>query len=178
MYCQNCGAQLPDKSKFCNNCGANVSETIQLPTETAKAEKAPKGRIQWGKLIIAILLLLLFAVGCFVAFDPNTRDLYIYTKSAVYSDYDVTFEAIEQNFAGTYLLKNSDGYAVIDIDTGLGFLEEDLKGIDDSISVEFSSHGNYALIEIEAAETDETIRISYTKVNLLQRLHFLSKYYY
>lgn len=178
MYCNNCGAQIPDGSKFCNNCGASVAQVIQAPTETAKVIKPPKEGIQWGRLIISILLLLLFAVGCFVAFDPDTRDLYVYTKASIYSDYDETFEAIEDLFAGTYLLKNSDGYTVMNLDTGLGISEKDLKDIEESITVEFSSHGNYALIEMKATDTDETVRISYTKVNLKQRLYFLSKYYY
>ncbi len=35
MFCVNCGAQLPENSRFCNICGTNLSTGIASPTQGA-----------------------------------------------------------------------------------------------------------------------------------------------
>ncbi len=45
VYCQNCGAQLPDGSAFCSKCGKSTSLNASKPTSTASAGPviAPSG---------------------------------------------------------------------------------------------------------------------------------------
>ena len=45
MYCQNCGAQLPDGTAFCSKCGKSTSLNASKPTSTASAGPviAPSG---------------------------------------------------------------------------------------------------------------------------------------
>ena len=35
MFCPNCGAQIPDGSKFCGNCGARLDGAAQAPQQSA-----------------------------------------------------------------------------------------------------------------------------------------------
>ncbi len=42
MFCPNCGAQLPDGSKFCGSCGAKLNTTVQRePVKEVMAEREP-----------------------------------------------------------------------------------------------------------------------------------------
>ena len=183
VYCHNCGAQIPDGSKFCNNCGANVSIFNQNSVETVSTSLPPKQKKKrgWLKALLYIALIFVLIGGCYIFFNPETRDIYIFTKITVNSEYDKDelLESAEEIFADTYLLKNSDGYLVANLETGLGFSESDVKEAAlETTTIEFSSFGNYALIEITDNTTGESARVSYTKVKLGQRLYFLSKYYY
>lgn len=84
MYCNHCGAQQPDGSKFCSNCAgklaADQAATKQQPQsksapntpQAAKTEKK-KGKLPvWG---IALIALAAFLLGQFViapAMSPNS----------------------------------------------------------------------------------------------------------
>ncbi len=39
MFCQKCGAQLPDDAEFCSKCGAKVGQASQAPPQTAAAQQ-------------------------------------------------------------------------------------------------------------------------------------------
>lgn len=68
MYCNQCGAQLPDDAKFCQNCGNAVTASlerekkkpIKMPAETAKTGSG----MNIKKLLIpaAVIVLILIAV--------------------------------------------------------------------------------------------------------------------
>ena len=84
MYCNHCGAQQPDGSKFCSNCGEKLaadqaaakqqpqSKSAPNTQQAAKTEKK-KGKLPvWG---IALIALAAFLLGQFViapAMSPNS----------------------------------------------------------------------------------------------------------
>ena len=84
MYCQHCGAQLPDTAKFCTNCGqatGKKAETIETPqtgkssvktgapqlefNDRAKKSKKPKKSIfkRWWFWVLAFLVLISLVFG-------------------------------------------------------------------------------------------------------------------
>ena len=188
MYCNNCGAQIPDGSKFCNNCG------FPLPTnhgniivEEKHAPRIESGKRSWGKLIIAVLLLLVFIVACYLLFNPETSNLYRCSKISYFTVNGLTAEDkefIDDYFEGSYLLKNSDGFLVANLESGLGFTEKDLESLsleEEGMSVEISinpNNSNYAYVEITNKYFDDKVTITYIKASFGERLAFLSKYYF
>lgn len=75
MYCNHCGAQQPDGSKFCSNCGGKLaadqaaakqqpqSKSAPNTQQAAKTEKKKGKLLVWG---IALIALAAFILGKFV----------------------------------------------------------------------------------------------------------------
>lgn len=74
MYCNQCGTELPDDSKFCSNCGAKVADALQ--TKLSATDTAPpmvdavtakqKGSINKKPfIIIAIIAVAIVAIILF-----------------------------------------------------------------------------------------------------------------
>lgn len=64
MYCQHCGAKLPDGAKFCTECGATTNQAPQqqqaapqLPQQAAKAVKVKKPLFKrvWFWIVILVI---------------------------------------------------------------------------------------------------------------------------
>lgn len=51
MFCPNCGAQLPDGSKFCGGCGAQVAVANQPQTQPGAQPAAPSPQSQTGSSV-------------------------------------------------------------------------------------------------------------------------------
>ena len=72
MYCNHCGAQQPDGSKFCNSCGA---ELATQPPGGAKTEekKEPKSKVKFyiGIALLAVGALFIIWPACF----PHTMSM-------------------------------------------------------------------------------------------------------
>ncbi len=78
MFCNNCGNQLPEGTKFCNNCGASQEASAQ-PTQAVNATQgtSPKKNNTVKIAIIAAIAVVCFAIGSFViapAFTKNNDD--------------------------------------------------------------------------------------------------------
>ena len=190
MYCHNCGAQIPDGSKFCNSCGANVEKLIQTSNEheagvphknesTPKTEKKRKGGV--GRALFYILLLLLILAACWVFFNPDTRDLYVYSKASIYCDdlEDAEFSPLVISFEDTYLFTPSGHYLFINLESGLGFSEEEINEVlAEYANIDISEFGSYAFVEITDKNSTDKVTFTYSRANIAERLFFLSKYIY
>lgn len=190
MFCQNCGAQIPDGSKFCNSCGANVEILDQKTSErvvvvphkiesTTKPEKHRKGGVV--KALFWILLLLLILAACWVFFNPDTRDLYVYSKASIYSDdlEDTEFTPLVSSFEETYLFTPSGHYLFVNLESGLGFSEDDINEVlAEYANINISEFGSYAFIEITDKNSNDKVTFTYSRANITERLYFLSKYIY
>jgi len=79
MFCEKCGAQVPENSKFCEKCGA-VMEVAQVP-QIPVAEKPPRkplSRFLIGGIAVAmaaILVAVIVAVSMIGASDITYRNL-------------------------------------------------------------------------------------------------------
>ena len=88
MYCNHCGAQQPDGSKFCGSCGGKLTgeqtaakpesqsqpaqKTLQAPGTEKKKGKLPV----WGILLIALAAFIIgkFVIAPSMVSDPDTGD--------------------------------------------------------------------------------------------------------
>ncbi len=190
MYCHNCGAQIPDGSKFCNNCGA----AIEMPNKTATdrvidvpqpseenltPEKHKKSG--FGKALLWILLLLFILAACWVFFNPDTRNLYVYSKASIYSEdlADSEFSPLVSSFEDSYLFTPSGQYLFVNLESGLGFSEEDINDVlGEYANIEISEYGSYAFVEISDKNSTDRVTFTYSRANVSERLYFLSKYIY
>lgn len=70
MFCNNCGHQNPDGSKFCLGCGNNLQEAVdqaeKMVAKPAETKSAPAKKPSKVLLIIGIVLL---AIGVITVFD-------------------------------------------------------------------------------------------------------------
>ncbi len=75
MYCQSCGAQIPDSAKFCTECGASVDDVVQpiKPQYSSTTRVQYTGnsvrndsKIKTAKLVIGILCIV---ISLFVLFQ-------------------------------------------------------------------------------------------------------------
>lgn len=66
MYCQKCGAQIPDDSVFCENCGAKVTEAENKKREPKKnsnpSAKSNKSKWMIPAVVVLIVVLAVIAV--------------------------------------------------------------------------------------------------------------------
>ena len=76
MYCNNCGNQLPEGTKFCNNCGASQAEAPAQPAETVAPNPpaAPKKNNTLKLVIVAAVALVCFVIGSFVIAPALSKD--------------------------------------------------------------------------------------------------------
>lgn len=78
MYCQHCGAQVPDGAKFCTECGESVSETeIRTKTErtsvaSQQREQEPAYRDSKGQTAKLVIGILCIVISLFVLFQSCT----------------------------------------------------------------------------------------------------------
>lgn len=67
MYCEKCGAELPDNSKFCNVCGASITMQNTINADDRQNPQAPAAVVKKkklsGKIIIGAVILAVIAVG-------------------------------------------------------------------------------------------------------------------
>lgn len=61
MYCQNCGAEIPDNTKFCGECGAKVIGAYDIP-ESGRPGKKKKRWVIPVVVIFAVILGLVIAL--------------------------------------------------------------------------------------------------------------------
>ena len=101
MFCEKCGAQNPDNSKFCEKCGAPM--TPIAPAETPKAAGKPLN----PKVIIGLIVAAALIIGgvYFVNLMGKTIDLnkYVSVETEGYNGYGkamitVDWDAIEEKY--------------------------------------------------------------------------------
>ena len=195
MYCNKCGAEIPDGSIFCNECGANTatlkkrsSDTFVVkPKKRKQAKATPKKDIGASGCLtraLGMVLVLIIVVGiAYLLFHPQWRELYIYEKTAVTSnslfvDSESDYANWSEDFCNSYLIKNDRGYSILDYEKDRSLSARDMKSsLAGTASVTFSSNGSYAHIEIKAIDFDETINITFRSVNLKERLEFLRMFF-
>lgn len=77
MYCEKCGLENPEESKFCKGCGEIlVNETAEQVTE----EKKPKGEKKGGRWISAISMVLNIAVVMMLLSNLVTANIELESK--------------------------------------------------------------------------------------------------
>lgn len=87
MYCNNCGVNLPNKTKFCNKCGqtteeqkkSNLSEIEIKPTVSEKKStikvKKPIYLQTWPYIVFTIVLFIIYAALSMEPVDDNQEQL-------------------------------------------------------------------------------------------------------
>lgn len=196
MYCQNCGAKLKDGAKFCTECGESIDNSnsngqgvrVKVTPRQADSQEQiryveqprKKKKSHW---FLWLIILLAIAALVFLYFSPMTRNLYVYSKIQFRSDNPITEQEkreFTELFEGNYLYQNEDGkYYVADLDSGLELSLSDLQdSAPEELDLSIDVSGNYALIEIKDLNSNDRITISFFKASLMERVKFVSRYYY
>ncbi len=77
MFCDYCGAQLPEDAPFCTACGAPMKKTQpesnggQISLQTVMTNKKQLGLLAWG---VTILVALVMVISYFVAVNTTFED--------------------------------------------------------------------------------------------------------
>lgn len=76
MFCNNCGKELPEGTKFCSGCGASQGGVAEQSVNLAANEKAslPKNKNTLKIIIIAAVAVVCFAIGSFVIAPSLSKD--------------------------------------------------------------------------------------------------------
>lgn len=76
MFCNNCGNQLPEGTKFCNNCGVSQDTAALQPTESVTPAQVPasKKNNTLKMVIITAVVVVCFAIGSFVIAPSLSKD--------------------------------------------------------------------------------------------------------
>jgi hypothetical protein len=93
VQCSQCGAQLPDNTRFCTNCGAAVTPPAapQAPqAEAVQTSKPPKSSmaILWG--VIGVLAMILVAVGSALPWATASAMMITVSKGGLSGDGVIT----------------------------------------------------------------------------------------
>lgn len=186
LYCQRCGAQLPDESKFCTECGFRIGSTnnsshgetafIVPPVKEKSRNKGCLSRFLRVFLIIAAITVALIAWLIF------QLDIFVYKTYSLSSNYDYTFaekQEMADLFDGAYILLEDNSYNMFYPETGLGGeLNQILKAFsseNEQYDADISRGGNYVYIEILGQ--NERIVFTFYKASFPERLRFISTYY-
>ena len=185
MYCNNCGKQIPEGSKFCPECGSRITSPVvenQGQYEEEDRSYSSSRNIEKKKPKRRRLLKILFVILCLFAaiLLYVTRGLYIYSTITYKSTDKLTKQdkkEFEELFQGKYMLCLDDEYIVIDPLDGLGFSDTSIKEHEEDLGkFEFSISGNYAYIEITFSTSKDHIIVSFIKPTLQERIYFITKY--
>lgn len=154
---------------------ADSQEQIRYVEQPRKKKKS-----HW---FLWLIILLAIAALVFLYFSPMTRNLYVYSKIQFRSDNPITEQEkreFTELFEGNYLYQNEDGkYYVADLDSGLELSLSDLQdSAPEELDLSIDVSGNYALIEIKDLNSNDRITISFFKASLMERVKFVSRYYY
>ena len=75
MFCNNCGKELPEGTKFCNNCGASQDAVPSNHAEKVVSAQATTQKNNTVKyVIIAVIAVVCFAIGAFVIAPSFSKD--------------------------------------------------------------------------------------------------------
>ncbi len=76
MFCNNCGKEINEGTKFCNHCGASQEAVAPQPTVTNNVAPtpAPKKNSTLKIVIIAAVAVVCFAIGSFVIAPSLSKD--------------------------------------------------------------------------------------------------------
>lgn len=77
MFCQNCGKEIQDNTKFCNHCGAQqqISEhTASAPQITKDQQPAKNVKKKANPIVVLAIVLCAFLLGKFVIAPSMTQD--------------------------------------------------------------------------------------------------------
>ena len=153
MFCENCGAQIPDGSVFCENCGTKmeVAEAPAVPVATAAPAKKPfsfaslmekaKAIHQKNKLIFPIAgAVVVLAIALTIVFS-------ILGKQVSMKNYlDITVEGY-------------DGYGAIDTD--FGYMSFGMRAAGDKDSKEYGDYDEDDYLS--ASDVDKDYRKNWKK---------------
>ena len=75
MFCENCGSQMEENSRFCGNCGANVAvgsapPPTLSPTYTQQAYISPPKKI--NTILILVIIIGLVIIASYLIFNNGT----------------------------------------------------------------------------------------------------------
>ncbi len=131
MFCEKCGKQIPDGSKFCNNCGATQHAVQPVPAPEPKPEPAPEmsfWRSLWVKnkivVCIASAVFLLAVIAASLPRDYNKQpprpaapaeQVLTAKQSAQLESYDATISATGNYVNITGSVKNVGTRAIRDV---------------------------------------------------------------
>lgn len=147
-YCEKCGTEITDNTKFCKTCGAPVS----APQPQTPVEKAPRKK-HTGKIILAVVAVLLVLSAVVVVpkvkrkielakVPAYERPLKIQADAMNEDDYDYYWDAYPKQYVKAY----KDGEA----DIQSGRTEERMKEQFDAVE-----NVKYKVLEVE--DDDDSI---------------------
>ena len=76
MFCEKCGTEIPKGAKFCEKCGTSVEAGLQEPGEGSSYKKWILGGIAGGIIIVAVVVVSLFAMGVLGILFLQRRSMY------------------------------------------------------------------------------------------------------
>ncbi|MCI5648329.1 MAG: zinc ribbon domain-containing protein [Fusicatenibacter sp.] len=136
MYCPNCGAKLPDQSKYCGSCGVKLSDFLGATAETSevqetwsddstpakrrkqpvsvKPEKKTKRKLIVGAAAAAVVVIVGIAVKVGLSVVGRNDNAYVYLSDGKYElltslkqDEAIEIAASKSDAAESYLLSFS-----------------------------------------------------------------------
>lgn len=154
MFCQKCGKQIPDNSKFCNGCGAQVASVTSAqqvnntaPRNEAQKPKKKKFNFLSTLIVVVVVFFLAKAVGYVIGNSygkngPKETEPSISISSTIAVEPVVTNSEYSKVFTDRYIVfvptvffgLESDCYVQVTED---GIVDHQQFGYKDDIVVEF-----------------------------------------
>ncbi len=190
MYCKNCGAQIPDDSKFCVKCGTNMVETesenggelpsqkeastspIKKKEDTDNAKKSSdflknpkKLRILIAVMACVIVLCLVFVV-IHIVNTHNEENISSSYTSSTNSDFSVSSSSSESNISiSNFFDGGSFDVSHPNDDENLKLLEKYLMAIGKNYKAKYVGQAN------DSGLTDTNLVITYETDG--DKIHYL-----
>lgn len=154
MFCKNCGANVPEESKFCIKCGAIVnSEELVNSSSVDINVVQPKKKKKIAIIVISILMILIIAVSVACYMYMPVKESYPFGASVSEteewieknrSDFDIKrfkYGDAKQIFIEIH---NYDGFDGVTVNEVYGLFNDKLN----NVMVNFSENGTYTYTQI------------------------------
>ena len=179
MYCNNCGAQIPDGVRYCNVCGARyISNKTTKKSELKQKKKQLRRRKKVAATILILCLVIIGLALAIVYLLPPLKHLYLYDSSEVNANtftqstinYDVSI------FKYTCLTYLGNKYYIFSPENGEGWEYGELKRRVLSVgNLSVRELGKSAYMEMQY-NTGGSFTIVYHKASLTERLYIIKQF--
>ena len=167
MFCEQCGAQLPDGATFCNKCGAKQSVSEMSPVEGTGKEGKKKGFPFVPVIIAGIIVVVGIVIAAFFLFRPKEEGgLAFSEKTLIYSNgsfMKITGEAFEaDNIDEIKYNYDKSVAAYLTDDNVLYVIDSDLSPVeveDDVYNMQVSYNGNAVAYTVGDEEDSKSVTL-------------------